>query len=370
MPCGLTDLNSFLCDSPARSCPHSLLLVCRVEPCPPSAAAAGAVTAAAAAVTCSLATAADEHADCSVLSDQLTLCLHFHGSSSSSYAAETAGNTEPHRCAAFPPTLAGKKLQPPGSGGRAHSAAAAGAAARAVTAGASFVFSSTLGAAAGSSSSAANLRSITSSSRTRRAPVETTAAAAAAGVNMSSSDSSGGEGVGGASSEHGVGGGECLVCFEDITPQLYCDVSSPSLLLATSEVSLQLLSRPLSPSLFLPLSLCLRPLSLSFSSSHFYRYCESVSKSTCAREQQALLRRGPPINLSDAHAFPICGAEEVEALWVAAKDKEVSSKLEGSLALCARASQTGEARQKLWDDLRAFLIENEPLEESKEEVAS
>ncbi|KAL8438409.1 hypothetical protein ACSSS7_000152 [Eimeria intestinalis] len=237
-----------------------------------AAAAASAAAIAAAAESCSLATPLDEHAN----------WLRFQAdplSAFTSAAAATTGTKAAAAAAAVAATQRHSQQQQqkaaplPSSRTRIRffsvgpSTSSAAAATAATTQRAQAPAAAAAAAAAGAAGAAGG------------------GAAAAAGVEMSSSGGSGGDGgPGHAASLHGVGGGECLVCFEDITPQ-------------------------------------------------FHRYCESVSKSTCAREQQALLRRGPPINLSDAHAFPVCGAEEVEALWVAAQDKEVSSKLDGSLVL-------------------------------------
>ena len=77
----------------------------------------------------------------------------------------------------------------------------------------------------------------------------------------------------------------------------------------------------------------------------FKRYCDGVCHSSCAKEQRSLLRRGPPINLSDAHAFPAAGHEEIGALWRAATRSETSPKLHGSLVSSNQHTETERQRE-------------------------
>ncbi|XP_022588327.2 uncharacterized protein LOC34618102 [Cyclospora cayetanensis] len=138
---------------------------------------------------------------------------------------------------------------------------------------------------------------------------------------------------------HGSPSGECLVCFDDITEETYCEYRVPG------------------DSRWHPACFCY-PCIQQLQQTQFKRYCDGVSHSTCAKEQRALLHRGPPINLSDPHAFPVAERTEVEALWIAATKQQASAKLEGSL--------TGEAREKLWNELQAFLIKDEQAEDSRD----
>ncbi|CDJ67665.1 hypothetical protein, conserved [Eimeria necatrix] len=143
-----------------------------------------------------------------------------------------------------------------------------------------------------------------------------------------------------AGAAHGSPSGECLVCYEDITEDNYCEYQAPG------------------DSRWYPCFFCY-PCVQQLQQTQFQRYCDGVSRSTCAKEQRALLTRGPPVNLWDAHAFPVADKSEIEQLWVAKDRRTASAKLDGSL--------TGEAREKLWSELRAFLIEDEKTEDPKKQ---
>ncbi|EKX72888.1 conserved hypothetical protein [Theileria equi strain WA] len=83
----------------------------------------------------------------------------------------------------------------------------------------------------------------------------------------------------------------------------------------------------------------------------YYKYLETLSKTTCAREQRTLLDKGPPINISDRIGFPLSGSQEVFCLFDFNTFKPLSAKLDGSL--------TGQARQDLWDELNKFRFKND-----------
>lgn len=56
--------------------------------------------------------------------------------------------------------------------------------------------------------------------------------------------------------------------------------------------------------------------------SQFDKYCHDLASTTCAREQRALLEKGPPVNLHDKNGFPMSGDAEIFKLRKA-NDKQV-----------------------------------------------
>mmetsp|Transcript_19821 Transcript_19821/g.65543 ORF Transcript_19821/g.65543 Transcript_19821/m.65543 type:complete len:175 (+) Transcript_19821:94-618(+) len=85
----------------------------------------------------------------------------------------------------------------------------------------------------------------------------------------------------------------------------------------------------------------------------FRDYVEAVRKADCAADLKRRIGSGPPIWVADKHAMPLPeGDTHVERLWFAGDGHEYCAKLAGALE--------GETRQKLWDELAAFL----PPEES------
>ena len=87
----------------------------------------------------------------------------------------------------------------------------------------------------------------------------------------------------------------------------------------------------------------------------FHDFVARVKKTDCQAELRRLLGKGPPIYLEDKHALPLDkGDEYVVKLWFASDGQERSAILEGAVQ--------GEARDKLWAELKEFLIE-----EGKEE---
>lgn len=87
----------------------------------------------------------------------------------------------------------------------------------------------------------------------------------------------------------------------------------------------------------------------------FGSFVERVKKTDCQAELRRLLAQGPPVYIEDKHAMPLDdGDTHVIKLWYASDDTERSAKLKGAVE--------GEAREKLWTELKQFLIE-----EGKEE---
>ncbi|KAK1442273.1 hypothetical protein BgAZ_403030 [Babesia gibsoni] len=89
-------------------------------------------------------------------------------------------------------------------------------------------------------------------------------------------------------------------------------------------------------------------------SSQFHRYIKSLETTTCAREQRALLDRGPPVNISDRIGFPLADTDEVYMLYELGSNKLLSPRLDGSV--------TGEERERLWEELKKFRFTNDSEE--------
>jgi len=75
-----------------------------------------------------------------------------------------------------------------------------------------------------------------------------------------------------------------------------------------------------------------------------------VKTTDCQAELRRLLDKGPPIYISDPHALalPYNGDTHIEMLWFSSDNVERSAKLDGALE--------GEERQKLWDELKEFIV--------------
>ncbi|UKK01306.1 hypothetical protein MACK_002119 [Theileria orientalis] len=86
----------------------------------------------------------------------------------------------------------------------------------------------------------------------------------------------------------------------------------------------------------------------------YHKYLHSLSTTNCAKEQRALLDRGPPINVSDSLGFPEAEKSEVYSLYDYGSSKPLSPKLDGSL--------TGQARLDLWAELNKFRFKNDTEE--------
>ena len=82
----------------------------------------------------------------------------------------------------------------------------------------------------------------------------------------------------------------------------------------------------------------------------FNAFVERVKTTDCQAELRRLLKAGPPIYVSDAHGMPMVqeGDTHVCNLWYASDNTERSAKLVNAVE--------GEERQKLWDELKQFII--------------
>jgi len=95
--------------------------------------------------------------------------------------------------------------------------------------------------------------------------------------------------------------------------------------------------------------------------SQFHTFIDKVKKTDCQAELRRLLQSGPPIYVSDKHAMPIPEDDtHVVKLWFADESEERSAKLDGAVE--------GEDRQKLWDELKEFLIEEGKEAEDEEDT--
>ena len=81
----------------------------------------------------------------------------------------------------------------------------------------------------------------------------------------------------------------------------------------------------------------------------FHDYVKSVETTDCQATLRRLLKAGPPVYIFDKHAFPLEeGDTHVVNLWYASDNQERSAKLDGA--------KEREERQKLWDELKQFII--------------
>ena len=82
-------------------------------------------------------------------------------------------------------------------------------------------------------------------------------------------------------------------------------------------------------------------------STQFHTYLQRVKETDCQAELKRLLASGPPVHISDVHGLPLAeGDTHVSQLWW--QGQEHSSILDGA--------KVGEEREKLWKDLREFVI--------------
>lgn len=83
--------------------------------------------------------------------------------------------------------------------------------------------------------------------------------------------------------------------------------------------------------------------------SQFHDFVTRVKTTDCQAELKRLLGAGPPIWISDKHGLPLNdGDTHAVNLWYASDKTERSAKLEGAV--------DGAERQKLWDELKEFVI--------------
>ena len=96
----------------------------------------------------------------------------------------------------------------------------------------------------------------------------------------------------------------------------------------------------------------------------FHTFVNKVKTTDCQAELRRLLGEGPPVYISDKHAMPLPdnGDTHICSLWFASDNQERSAKLDGAV--------DGEERQKLWDELREFIIVEgqEPSDKEEEDA--
>ena len=93
----------------------------------------------------------------------------------------------------------------------------------------------------------------------------------------------------------------------------------------------------------------------------FQQYVDRVKKTDCQAELRRLLASGPPIYVSDKVALPLAEIDtdtHVCKLWYAVDRQERPAILKDAVE--------GEEREKLWNELREFIIV-EGKEEGDEE---
>ena len=82
----------------------------------------------------------------------------------------------------------------------------------------------------------------------------------------------------------------------------------------------------------------------------FDQYISRVKTTDCQAELRRLLKDGPPVYVSDKHAFPLDENDtHVCRLWFALDGRERSAKLRGAVE--------GGERDALWKELNEFIIE-------------
>ena len=88
-----------------------------------------------------------------------------------------------------------------------------------------------------------------------------------------------------------------------------------------------------------------------FLNTQFHTFCENVKTTDCQATLKRLLTEGPPIYIHDKHAMPLYDPihdTHICKLWFQRDNVETSAKLDGALE--------GAERQKLWDELKAFIV--------------
>jgi len=122
----------------------------------------------------------------------------------------------------------------------------------------------------------------------------------------------------------------CLCTMEDVTEESYVEYQSfPSMKWKPAQFEMCVVQKLLDE--------------------QFPKYVETVRKSDCQAELRRLLASGPPIYISDKHAFPLDeGDSHVCKLWYGCDGEERSGKLKGAVI--------GEERQTLWESLKKFIV--------------
>ncbi|CDR96045.1 hypothetical protein, conserved [Babesia bigemina] len=127
-------------------------------------------------------------------------------------------------------------------------------------------------------------------------------------------------------------GTSCLICYEDLI------LSNAVAYKATEDAEWALSTFCID---------CIKQLLAT----QYERYITSLRTTNCAKEQRALLERGPPVNISDHLGFPLAEKREVYALYDMGQQAPLSAKLEGSV--------TGEERERLWEELSKFKFKGD-----------
>lgn len=147
-----------------------------------------------------------------------------------------------------------------------------------------------------------------------------------------------------ATSEHGKPAQdmECLATMDEITMENYCEYQTyPSMkwfpCLFSSDVVKLLLQ------------------------TQFHNYMKAVQQPDCKAELRRLLTSGPPIFVSDKHAMTLPPEDDhVHMIWYAGEASTSSAKLDGAVE--------GEEREKLWNELKQLLVEEEKEQEQDSKV--
>ena len=89
---------------------------------------------------------------------------------------------------------------------------------------------------------------------------------------------------------------------------------------------------------------------LKLQETQFDNFIERVKTTDCQAELRRLLSKGPPIYVSEPNGMPLPdGEEHICKLWFHDEPtEEKSAKLKNAVE--------GEERQRLWDELKQFII--------------
>jgi len=140
-------------------------------------------------------------------------------------------------------------------------------------------------------------------------------------------------------------GMECMVTFDDITEENYCEyLAQPSGTWLPAKFSDSVVKEMID--------------------TQFQKYLDDVEKAArdCAAAVRRLVVKGPPIFLFDAHGLPLPeGDTHISEVWYCNGNSTASAKLKGALE--------GAERESLWDGQRAVLASMEAAEAADGEAA-
>mmetsp|Transcript_27422 Transcript_27422/g.56157 ORF Transcript_27422/g.56157 Transcript_27422/m.56157 type:complete len:162 (+) Transcript_27422:147-632(+) len=148
--------------------------------------------------------------------------------------------------------------------------------------------------------------------------------------------------------EHGKPepGMECMVMFDDITEENYCEYQAmPS-------------------GKWFPAKFCDTVVE-EMIKTQFSKYLDDVGKASrdCAAAVRRLVIKGPPLYLADPHGLPIPEDDtHIGAVWYCNGNRTESAKLQGALE--------GKAREELWEGQKAVLASMEAAETAATEEAA